>query len=89
MQVDKQRTNRPAGYLSPCPGNGTQHDSEGTGCQDREEAEVEHTLHPVVAHPHHRIQVVLQRSNAKHSVVKKMKANVCISRLKVKLGALV
>ncbi|KAF3853834.1 hypothetical protein F7725_014522 [Dissostichus mawsoni] len=32
------------------------HDGEGTGCQGGEEAEVEYTLHPVVAHPHHRIQ---------------------------------
>lgn len=59
----RQRTTSPAGDLSPRPGNGTQHDSEGTGCQCREEAEVQHTLHPVIAHPYHCIQVVLQRSN--------------------------
>lgn len=65
-QAGRWGRDSPAGDLSPCPGNGTKHDSEGTGCQGGEEAEVEHALHPVIAHPHHGIQVVLQRSNTRH-----------------------
>lgn len=51
------------GNLSPGPGDGAQHDSEGTGREGGEEAEVQRPLHTVVAHAHHGVQVVLQRSN--------------------------
>lgn len=73
----------PAGNLSPCPGNGTQHDSEGTGCQNGEQAEVQYTLHSIIAHPHHCIQVVLKRSNAEHRYVAKLFAHYLYSRCHV------
>lgn len=50
----------PAGDEGPGAGDGTQHGTEGTGSQQGEQAEVEQPLHPVVAHPHQGIQVVLQ-----------------------------
>lgn len=58
-----------AGDPSPGPGDGTQHDGEGTGCQGGEEAEVQRTLHAVVAHAHHGVQVVLKGSGTKHSTM--------------------
>lgn len=58
-----------AGDLSPRPGDGAQHDGKGTGSQGGEEAEVQRALHAIVAHAHHRIQVVLKRSNAKYSTM--------------------
>lgn len=58
-----------AGDPSPGPGDGAQHDGEGTGRQGGEEAEVQRTLHAVVAHAHHGVQVVLKASDAKHSTM--------------------
>lgn len=57
------------GNLPPSPGNGTQHDGKGTGCQGGEEAEVQRPLHAIVAHAHHRVQVVLKGSNTKYSTM--------------------
>lgn len=51
-----------AGDLSPGPRDGAQHDGEGTGREGGEEAEVQRPFHAVVAHAHHGVQVVLQRS---------------------------
>lgn len=55
-----------AGDLPPRPGDGAQHDAEGTGCQGGEEAEVQRALHAIVAHAHHRVQVVLKGSDTKY-----------------------